>query len=218
MRIAYVILTCEKHTETLMKWQQATCLSKVPREDIYYLGHTMDPDKRVFNWGAGDLLHQVPEKLVGLFKNAQFHDYDWIVIADDDTYIFTDRVHRLLSKYKLEQRLTIGCTHEHEDLFEYNSSGAGVILSKMLYNAVSNVVKTVKNPIIHWCADICLGSWIHEVHKKNYVKLGSNRHFHNDYYDPLKDSLATAITFHHCKEKEKYDELYLYEYTNNVIN
>ena len=59
MRIAYIVLTCEKYASTRVPWQLQTMFSSIDRNDIYFLGHTMDPSRRLFSWGAADSYEQL---------------------------------------------------------------------------------------------------------------------------------------------------------------
>lgn len=212
MRIAYVLLTCEKYSNTRVIWQLETSLSHVPREDIYYLGHTMDQAKRFFNWGAADDYNSLPVKMLHLFQNMSFDSYDWIFIADDDTYIVTDRLPALLAPYDPTQYVSMGKVLDHikDEYFEYYSGGAGTILSRALFDKIQAHVRICPFPIIHWCADICLGKWLIDVLS---VPIQNNNDFHMEYYQPMADSLETAITFHHLKEWYQYDELKSLLYT-----
>ena len=209
MRIAYVLLTCEKYINTRVPWQLETSLSQVPREDIYYMGHTMDEAKRIFYWGAGDDYHSLPVKMLHMFQNMSFDSYDWIFIADDDTYVITERLPALLAPYDPSQCVSMGKVLDHikYEYFEYYSGGAGTILSIALFNKVQAHVRIRPFPIIHWCADICLGMWLIDVAATVSVPIQNNNDFHTEYYQPMVDSLETAITFHHLKEWHQYDEL-----------
>ena len=224
MRIAYVILTCEKYFDTRVKWQKDTSLLNVKPEDIYYLGHKMDTEQRLYSWGASDDYHALPYKTMDFFKNLEL-DYDWYILIDDDTYVFHDRLKRLLANYSPNLLISMGCILDHVDkeLFRYTSGGAGTVLSKTLYKKVCTYVRTCPNPIIHWCSDICVGKWLLDI-KKDAEKNDriifdlDNRNFHPENYESDKDRILTAITFHHLKTKEQYIELALYNYIAEVIN
>ena len=64
MRVAYIVLTCEKYISTRVQWQLQTMFRHVDRSDLYFLGHTMDPDRRLFSWGAGDSYEELPSKFI----------------------------------------------------------------------------------------------------------------------------------------------------------
>ena len=224
MRIAYVILTCEKYFDTRVKWQKETALLNVKPEDIYYLGHKMDQEQRLYSWGASDEYHALPYKTTDFFKNLDL-DYDWYMLIDDDTYVFHDRLQRLLANYSPNMLISMGCTlnHVREELFSYHSGGAGTVLSKTLYKEVCKYVRTCPNPIIHWCSDICVGKWLFDI-KKDAQKQDRimfdlhNPNFHPENYESDKDRIDNAITFHHLKTRDEYLQLGLYNYTLQVIN
>ena len=224
MRIAYVILTCEKYFDTRVKWQKETALLNVKPEDIYYLGHKMDQEQRLYSWGASDEYHALPYKTTDFFKNMDL-DYDWYVLIDDDTYVFHDRLQRLLANYSPNLLISMGCTLDHvnEELFSYHSGGAGSVLSKTLYKEVCKYVRACPNPIIHWCSDICVGKWLLDIKKdaEKQDRIMFNLHnpnFHPENYQSGKDNITDAITFHHLKTRDEYLQLGLYNYTSQVIN
>jgi len=224
MRIAYVVLTCEKYFDTRVPWQKETSLLHVNPEDIYYLGHTMDSSRRLYNWGASDDYHALPYKLADFFKNLDL-DYDFYVLIDDDTYVFHKRLRKMIANYSPNMLIVMGHVMDHvkHELFEYMSGGAGTVLSRGLYTRICTYVRECPNPFIHWCADICLGKWIIDVKKSLkstaiFVYEMHNAHFHPEQYDPKKDHIGRAITFHHLKTREQYLDLALTDYTAEVIN
>lgn len=217
MRIAYVLLTCEKYLNTRVEWQLATSLASVPREDIYYLGHTMDPTKRLFHWGAKDDYNSLPQKMLDFFLHMSMDEYDWIIIADDDTYLFHTRIQRFLDNYSYQTGNTLTVfghmlDHIKKKFFEYYSGGAGTILSKALFDEVRNHVKQSEKPLFHWCADICLGKWLHDTNQHIPISMINLSVFlHPEQYQPKKDNAAIAFSFHHLKTKEQFDELHALE-------
>jgi len=224
MRIAYIILTCEKYFDTRVKWQKQTSLLNVKQEDIYYLGHTMDPDRRLYNWGASDENHTIPNKCADFFKNMDLN-YDFYILIEDDTYVFHNKVHRTLAAFLPTMHIAMGriMDHDNYDPFQYYSGGAGIVLSHALYKRICNYVRSCPNPIVHWCADICLGKWLIDIKKSLkettiFIYELNNPNFHIDLYNPLKDNISKALTFHHVKTHEQYDELGLHEYAAQVIN
>jgi hypothetical protein len=144
----------------------------------------MDTEQRLYSWGASDDYHALPYKTMDFFKNLEL-DYDWYILIDDDTYVFHDRLKRLLANYSPNLLISMGCILDHVDneLFRYTSGGAGTVLSKTLYKKVCTYVRTCPNPIIHWCSDICVGKWLLDI-KKDAQKQDrimfelDNRNFH----------------------------------------
>ena len=206
MKIAYIILTCEKYMNTRVLWQLKTMLATVDRSDIYYLSHTMDVDKRLFSWGAGDDYNSLPYKFVDFFRNSDL-TYDWYVLIDDDTFVFHDRLLMLLSAYDPTQKVCIGKELDHIQHMIwglYMSGGAGTVISYPVYKELCMYMKLHPNTkvICHWCADICLGMWMKQL---TGIQMVNHSQFHTDRYDLEKDSAEDTITFHHLNTWEDYE-------------
>ena len=180
--------------------------SSVPPEDIYYLGHMMKEDERLFSWGAGDDYPSLPYKFFDFFKYSQL-DYDWFVLIDDDTYLYVDRLLERLSSLDPNSLYMEGniLTHiAHTEWGTYHSGGAGTVLSKPVYRYVQRMTRNIpyEYRAPNMCADICLGLWtkyilgIQRIHCPDY---------HTDMYNPNTDNPNTAITFHHLKTEKDYE-------------
>jgi len=207
MRVAYIILTCEKYFSTRVQWQLQTMFRHVDRSDLYFLGHTMDPERRLYSWGAGDSYEQLPSKFIDFFKNTDL-DYDWFILIDDDTFVFTDRLQTQLSEYHSHDSFAVGqlLDHIHDSYWGfYLSGGAGTVISRMLYHQLCSYVRTAPSHLVscHWCADISLCMWIKGVGGQ----LFHHPQFHADIYNSSKDDLSKAITFHHLKEWKDYEAM-----------
>lgn len=217
MRIAYVIITCEKYVNTRIKWQQATWLSAVNPADVYYLGHKMDPDNRMFHWFAGDDHLSQSQKIIDFFCNMYLDSYDFIIICDDDTYVFHDRMKMMLIGYDPNALVCFGHVHTPND-FNFYYSGAGIVLSRAVYKELYALVR-LDPKIVHHCADVSIGIWL--IRLKNIIPgmvLIHHMQLHLDYYDPASDVLTHAITFHHVKTEKQFQDLHLHHYISKVIN
>jgi len=175
--------------------------------NIYYLGHTMDQEKRLFSWGAEDTYEQLPQKFMDFFRHTQL-DYDWYILIDDDTYVFTDRMESYLTNHHPHDSFALGqlLDHIHYSYWgKYLSGGAGTVISRMLYYQLCSYVRSNTNEAVacHWCADISLGTWIKRVGGQMF----NESRFHADIYDPSKDNLDEALTFHHLKEWKDYEAM-----------
>lgn len=206
MRICYIILTCEKYFDTRAKWQLETMFENINKDDIYFLGHKMDTENRLYNWGAPDDYNSLPFKFIHFFKYIHL-DYDWYVLIDDDTYVYHDQLRKMLEKYYSNKTLCIGrlLRHiEHTPWGIYLSGGAGTVLSRTLYEYLRMYItyNPLQNLALHWCADICLGLWIKQI--QGYVII-DNPNFHTEYYNKLEDNIENAITFHRLKVKDDYE-------------
>jgi len=188
------------------QWQLATMFKNFPKEDIYYLGHTMKVDQRLFSWGANDAYDNLPYKFLFFFVNMHL-DYDWYVFIDDDTFVFHDRLLKFLSFKNSDERICIGKQLEH--LKEtpwgiYMSGGAGTVMSRGLYNKLYEFIQAIPSPggiVVHWCADICLGIWMRLIYD---VQRINHPGFHTEMHLECGGSLEYSITFHHLKNWDDY--------------
>jgi hypothetical protein len=223
MRIAYIVLTCQKYETTRMVWQKETVFSSIPMEDVFYLGHVMRPEDRLFSWGAGDDYDSLPYKFADFFRQSNL-DYDWYFLMDDDTYVYTDR---LQNKVKTIQEGGIDPRQVHymeghilthiayTRWGVYHSGGAGTLLSAKVYQEVRQMFQGItyeyRSP--HVCADICLGVWTKNIPG---IRIKHSDRYHTDMAQQGKDKVEEAITFHHLKTKEDYLLHYGYRNTSPV--
>lgn len=221
-RIAYVILTCEKYVDTRVPWQRRTMLRNVAEEDVYYLAHTMDPAHRLFSWGADDSYQGLPYKYMDFFRNATAAAatatatavldpaaYDWVVLLDDDTYVFTDRLVAALRPYLPSLPVAMGYLLDHIAHTEwgvYFSGGAGTVLSRAAFTLLVAYVqqRTTEELVPHWCADICIGRWLR---RHPEIQQVHHRQFHPENAASAPQDQGEAITYHHLKTWEEYAAL-----------
>jgi hypothetical protein len=210
MRIAYIVLTCEKYVNTRMSWQKETVFANVDPSDIFYLGHTMKKEERLFSWGAKDDYQSLPYKFSDFFRYSAL-DYDWYFLMDDDTYLYIDRLRNRLTSF-----VENGMNPQQDPYIEgfilnhiansewgcYHSGGAGTLLSARVYEEVCQMFQTIPTdaPAPHWCADISLGLWT--------KKIPGIRIEHCDYYHPgcVEEgfNVKEAITFHHIATRDDF--------------
>jgi hypothetical protein len=198
MKVCYIVLTCNKYFENRVQWQLETMFKHVDKQDIYFLGHTMDVDRRLYSWGAPDDYNGLPYKFVDFFRHLDI-EYDWYMFIDDDTYVFHSRLVSLLEQYSPDQLCSIGKRLDHvkdSQWGAYLSGGAGTVLSNSLYRQIRGLLRskeTVQDCAPHWCADICMGIWTRSIPESVTIHYNA---FHSDRYNSNTDTLATAITFH----------------------
>lgn len=217
-RIAYVILTCEKYVHTRIPWQKQTTLKDVPSSDLFYLGHTMDPSRRLFSWGADDSYNGLPYKYTTFFQYCEglLQDYDWIVLMDDDTYVYQARLRALLQTLNPQDPIAIGKNlyHiAHTQWGVYFSGGAGTVLSRTAFEILRGYVKetaplSIGELVPHWCADISMGFWFR---KHPQIFLLDHSQFHPEGMASAPQDKEVAITWHHLKTWEDYQEAFQWE-------
>jgi hypothetical protein len=224
MKIAYIISTCEKYISTRVEYQKKTFLKYVSDEDIYYLSSKMNETNRIFGWNVPDDPEHILLKYTEFFKNISL-DYDWYIFIDDDTFVFPNRIEKMINenRYNPKDNIYVGKILDHIQ-YEwglYMSGGAGYIVSRNLYEHFLKIVREETHEKIfrHWCDDLCIGLWILEIAKFEPVTTINNDDFHIE-MNESEESLYKAITFHHLKKKEHYDYYNYYldrEYTTIVL-
>jgi hypothetical protein len=208
MKIAYIISTCEKNFSSRVQYQWDTFLKHVPREDVYYLTAKMDEEKRHFGWDAPDDYYSIPLKYIYFFKNMKIeNDYDWYFFPDDDTFIFPNRLEKLLQDYDCNKNIYLGKVLDHikNQWCYYMSGGAGYLLSKSLYKELLQYVHScsVHHLHFHYADDLCIGMWIVHIAKSKEVFMINNNDFHTLNHKN-NEELKTAITFHEVRDESLY--------------
>lgn len=212
MKIAYIILTCEKYRTTRVVWQKETVFSSgVDHGDLYYLGGRSCAEERIFSWGAGDNYESLPYKFADFFRFSEL-DYDWYFLIDDDTYVYTDRLQQRIQWIETECKVNPRqdpymeghlLTHiAHTPWGVYHSGGAGTLLSSTVYLFLRHMFRGIQEEYRspHWCADICLGLWTRGIPHLQTVHLDM---YHTDMAET--DHEVNALTFHHLKTKEDFE-------------
>ena len=208
MKICYIISTCDKYLDTRVKYQMDIMLKNVNKEDIYYLTSKPDIENRQFGWYSMDDEKNITWKYIHFIYNMNIPNYDWYIFIDDDTFVFTDRLEKMLTNYNSKSNYYIGKELDHikNDFCLYMSGGAGYILSNSLFILLKNhiISKGLERSFKHWCEDLNNGLLIQEISKNNKIIQVNDDNFHTDLHSN-KLELKTAITFHRVTTKEQYD-------------
>lgn len=206
MKICYIILTCEKFMNTRALWQNRTFLQKVDKKDVYFIS-CKKSGENVYGWDTSDDYHSCPTKYIKFFKHMEI-DYDWYVFIDDDTYMYTKRLHEFLQSFDSKQLLYIGSKRLDNWQIPFMSGGAGFCLSKELYKRVTQYVVTKSDRELYFCynGDVTIGSWISNI--SNVIHIDEARFFANKHNS--EDQLTTFISFHYLKSKEEFDFYHKY--------
>lgn len=205
MRICFVVLTCEKYSNTRVLWLKETVFKNVSPQDVYFLGNRMDENQRMFSWGAPDDYNSCPVKYLHcfLYSDLGTKNYDWFFFMDDDTFVYIDRLKNHLRKYDPTEPIMDGRLLDHVRHTQwgiYHSGGAGISMTAPVFHFLEKFLK--QKPFgydpPHWCGDICIGYWTRFFVKQNHDA------FHPDMYDPQKHNMESAITFHYLRKREDY--------------
>jgi hypothetical protein len=187
-----------------------TYLQDVDETDIYYLTSKPDYEKRHFGWNSLDDPFNITWKYIYFIYNMNsILSYDWYIFIDDDTFVFIERLKNLLANYNKNDLYYIGNELDHikSAYCAYMSGGGGYAISNGLYNLLYSYVKenNISGSYKHWCDDLCIGLWIHELKEKHDIKQIDNKHFLID--QPAdEEELNNAITIHRTMtyETNKY--------------
>jgi hypothetical protein len=136
--------------------------------------------------------------------NMTLELYDYMIIFDDDIYVFHDRMQQLVITNDPTTMTSIGNVH-HPPTFDFFYSGAGIVLTSTLYKELYFYVH-LHPEVVHPNADVCIGTWINAL---SYVHIVHHEQFHSDYYNSVTYRITDAITFHHVKKEEQYRELHM---------
>ena len=225
MKICYIISTCNKYLDTRVKYQMDTFISNINKNDIYYLTSKPNLEKRQFGWDCMDDPHNITWKYIHFIKNmTTILTYDWYIFIDDDTFVFIDRLEKLLNNYKSDDLYYIGYELDHlqKEFCLYMSGGGGYAISNSLYKLLHNYVSDngINNSYKHWCDDLCIGLWINELKNHHKINQINNRNF---LIKPHKNDneLNNAITVHQVMTEEAnkfYYEIYKKQMNNNENN
>ena len=209
MKICYIISTCNKYLDTRVKYQMETMLKDFPISDIYYLTSKSDLNKRQYGWNCMDDEKNIAWKYIYFIYNMNIPNYDWYIFIEDDTFVFQDRLEKLLQNYNHNDCYYIGnIVDDVKNLHSsYMSGGAGYAISNKLYSHMCSYVREngINNSYTNSQHDLCIGLWIQEISKKQEIKVNqlSNNLFHLETHKSDID-LKNAITFHKVITKEKY--------------
>jgi hypothetical protein len=195
-RVCYIVLTCEKYLPTR---GQAVRDTWAQGAEVWFLSAKENREARVLGWNTADDYTSCAAKYLEFFRN-EFIDADWIVLVDDDTFVYRDRLESHLNTLNSESRICLGQALA-EPTNKHMSGGAGIVLSKALYSAVSSFVRTAsKVPMDSTYSDITLCCWISNIED---VQVISDTRFHWKAADSPEEA-RTAFTFHYARPEDMH--------------
>lgn len=222
MKYCYIISTCDKYLDNRVKFQMNSFLKDVSIDDIYYLTCKSNIEQRQFGWNCLDDPYNITWKYINFIYNMDIPNYDWYIFIDDDTFVFKNRLEKLLENYDSNENYYIGKELDHikNDFGLYMSGGAGYVISNNLYSLINTYVKNnYSDSFKHWCDDLCVGLWIQEISSNYKVNQINNNNFNCGLHQNNKE-LFNAITFHKVITEDEYNfytEIYIKEINNQHI-
>jgi hypothetical protein len=223
VKITYIVLTCEKYLK-----ERGDLINKTWRrlisenDDFFFLSSIPDPGNNVLGYYDKDDQASVTSKFISLIKNNGFGDSDWIYICDDDTFVYANRLKRLLENYDSKEnncvcRLGI---YNKKVIFDrwlnlsirYPGGGAGFAISNQLYKSLKKYAARRSNfPAHPYWSDVSFGLWLKEINKKKNVKFIDRADLlkaQNPNHPENKDiDLSKVVSMHYCS-KDDFNYLY----------
>ncbi|XP_029656801.1 glycoprotein-N-acetylgalactosamine 3-beta-galactosyltransferase 1-like [Octopus sinensis] len=115
---------------------------------FYFVGKVIANESFITSLNINDDYEHLPSKTYGGLKyiEAKFHDeYDWIVKADDDTYIIVNNLRQFLVSEDHSRPVSFGLKFYKYFPNGYFSGGASYILSR---EAVKKVISANKAEVV----------------------------------------------------------------------
>jgi hypothetical protein len=195
MYILYLILSCKPFLKTRAQWQRDSWLKGATYQFI--TGSIESSDKNVVCMNTGDGYETCPERYYQYIRNTEL-SHDWIVFADDDTFIFPKRLEAYLET--LDSSKSIYTGHLLNFPIEFMSGGAGFALSGVAYRALRYYLLMTPREQVEFDinGDVSMGIWLKHIDVK-YIHCGylnGSTHLHPD-----SCPIEKAISYHYVDEK-----------------
>lgn len=196
--IKYILLSCERFLKTRVQWQRDSWISTVPSTYVYLTGNIQTDDPNVACMKTDDGYESCPKRYYQFIRENDLLE-DWIVFADDDTFIFTDRLEDYLSRLNATRSLYIGRGLTHLPIY-YMSGGAGFVLSKTAYTALRHYLleTPIETVMFDRHGDVSMGLWLKKVQGLEYLNstlFNCCTHTHNEC-----SNMDLAISYHYVTE------------------
>lgn len=196
MRILFVILTCEKYEDTRQKWQKESWINNMV--DFIYL------DGGYCNEDNYSNLSKKYETFFLRLGDNDIKNYDWIFFCDDDTFVFVDRLEKLLLLFDPSKPVLIGSELTPELVAKATdldvracSGGAGIAISSELAMLIKSHVESGECIVLNEQADVTLGIWASNCE----CELINLSHFFKPHSPKIVNEVTDEITFHYCDEE-----------------
>lgn len=216
--VEYIVLTYPKNhhicIDILDTWGKG--------QNILFLSD-LDTGHNIRFFGGETGYPNIYTKYIGLFKNHT-PTSDWIVFCDDDTYVNTWNLERILSSFDPSQNICIGRIGElRENCIDdkgnptgfplkslkgfdtklpisYPSGGAGFVISKQTFLLIKEIIDN--KPESSYNSDVAIGFWMrrcgtHLVDFPGLYWTSPEKLNHN------KEEIIKAITYHYVTDHRK---------------
>ena len=215
MKILYVILSCNNYVDTRCPSSENTWVTRLNSESDYIILSADSLRDKVIGYQTRDDYWSLPDKMLNLFRNFDFKDYEWVMTLDDDAFCFPNRLENYLLKHNFNYNDNISIGQRGCDFTEMGDTifcgGAGTIFSRGCIDSLISYLKTEESPISYLCGDCCMFDWLKKINSQLIHAVnddGQQIMFPNKYQHFDSGYVHSAITYHYCDENDK---IYLYE-------
>ena len=205
MRICYLIGSCQQNIDTQMKWQRDTWL-QYNSHDYFYITDAGDP---VDPTHLGYTVEQRPKeyachKYYEFLRTLPLEPYDWIVLIEDDTFIFPKRLEDYLATLNPSEPTMIGrCLPTMAW-----SVGAGLVFSRPVITMLKEYLTNTDLIMIPMYdrSDTTITAWVNELPDViNRISLPLLNHYDID--SPFSSTFDVAISYHTLRTEEQFKSL-----------
>jgi hypothetical protein len=219
MKITYVILTCEKYLKERCHLIDNTWRNLIDKEDsFYFLSSIPNPEKKVLGYQDPDDYEGAPFKMMSFIKNADI-DTDWIYLCDDDTFVFPNRLRKLLQDHDASKEVCVcrleppscdGGKFKVNFCYVWPNGGAGIIMSKPFFLSLKKYMQRVKPGYMPYVknGDISFGIWARLIKFRNWVNRSDVLLYEHPNHQRVIDAgLDKIVSTHQCRQEE-FEMLY----------
>lgn len=233
MNIKYIVLTCEKYLNT-----RAESIKKTwgKDKDLIFLSDKNGSNNIISFDNLSSSYSDMWQRYYEFIRQIDI-DNEWVLFADDDTYINISNLNKLINTLNHEDSIYIGKKLFLSEIatdfdgqytgfplnsligegaylpLEYASGGAGFLLSKKSYKTIRNYLLQLNSPARAYNTDVAFGMWIRNcnINITNNIKFNSN--------NPIKlchskNEILDSITYHYVNERLM---LSLHEFINENV-
>ena len=147
--------------------------------------------------GCGDDYASLPRKTVEICKYALAHGYDWVFKADDDSYVWVDRL--------ISELMAWRCDYGGFCQGMICSGGPGYWLSKRAMKIVAD-----NADFSHWAEDVTVGKTLSH-HRIVHTMLPNHRPGFSAHWFDINNIPANSVCIH-ALQPEAMRELYRREH------
>ena len=218
MKILYTIVSCVRHQETRRSWQESTWIKRISPEDdyVYLLGNRSGKNHTFCTVrGKQDGYHDCHFKYYDFITRYKYNHFDWIFFCDDDTYVFCDKLKKLLKDYNhksnvilgrvgIVQNKEVGSNFLTKYPIKFCSGGAGFAVSVPVILHLKNYLKVNRFYPVAPGGDTSFASWVQKTNLTDCI-INKGNVFQCQHPRGVElggITMDEIVTYHWCTEED----------------